>query len=479
MKSDKKPLKDKLNGLRFNTWLIFTLFAGGILIMLWFLQLNLLPPYYRAAKTGSVKSIADSVELMLISDQSLGNLYQTATENSLCIQLVDGFGNISNFNGIGSGCYIDKSIKNNSGEFDFDEMKTNIFQSSQDEYNFLVNYGSEMIVYGRIIDAHLGRYVLLINAAVTPEKAGFDLIQNQFVALTILVLLFATIASIILARKISSPFIAMTSSAKRLAQRDFDVKFDAKGISFNEFNDLAESLNYATAELKKVDQLRLDLIANVSHDIKTPLTMILAYAEMIQDFSKDDKELLLEHLGVISAEAKYLDELVDNMMELSMLESGSIGLNLSEFSLNKLVREIIDLFKAQDQSIKFNSNSIYIVEADRVKISQVIYNFLNNAIKYCKDSEIEIKFSQIDNVVRLSVIDKGIGISEADLENVWDRYYRIDKNFYRDQEGSGLGLSIARGIILAHNATYGVISTEGEGSEFYFELKFKKILNKD
>lgn len=469
-------MKSKLKGLRFNTWLMFTLFAGAILIMLWFLQLNILPPYYRAAKIGSVKSIADSVETMIVTDQPLSTMYQVARDNSLCIQLVDNFGNKSNFNGIGTGCYIDTSISNNPGDFDLIEMRESIAASEDEEYNFLIDYGSEMIVYGRIVDAHLGRYTLLINAPVTPEKAGLELIQNQFVGLTILVLAFATIASILISKKISEPFITMTSSAKKLALQDFDVSFDATGINFNEFQELAQSLNYATKELKKVDELRLDLIANVSHDIKTPLTMIMAYTEMIQDFSKDNPELLLEHLDVISTEAKYLDNLVENMLELSMLQSGSIVLNETKFNLNELVDEIGHLFKNKQKDINISFDNNYIVKADRVKIGQVIYNFINNAIKFSNDTPVVVKLVQDDNFVDLHVIDYGIGISEEELNYVWDRYYRIDKNFARKQEGSGLGLSIARGIVIAHDGEYGVSSKKGEGSDFYFKLPFASII---
>ncbi|NLC54792.1 MAG: HAMP domain-containing histidine kinase [Erysipelothrix sp.] len=476
MKLDEKSIKSKLGGLRFNTWLIFTLFASAILVMLWFLQLNLLPPYYRAAKIGTVRSIADNVETMVISDQPLSSMYQVARDNSLCIQLADNYGNKSNFNGIGTGCYIDKSLPNNTGDFDYTEMLEKIKESSDGEYNYLIDYGSQMIVYGRLVDAHLGRYILLINSPVTPEKAGLELIQNQFVALTVLVLAFATIASIILARRISRPFITMTKSAKKLAERNFDVSFDAKGIKFNEFEELADSLNYATAELKKVDELRLDLIANVSHDIKTPLTMIMAYTEMIQDFSKDDKNLLLEHLDVISLEAKHLDNLVENMLELSMLQSGTITLELIDFNLNDLANEIIKLFTHKNQEVVFEADNTYIINADRVKIGQVIYNFINNATKYRRHKPIKLKLSQNDNAVRLSVIDDGVGISPEDLDFIWDRYYRIDKNFAREQEGSGLGLSIARGIIIAHNAKYGIVSKENVGSEFYFDINFISIL---
>ena len=476
LKQSKNNFKHKLSGLTFNTWLIFTLFASAILIMLWFLQLSLLPPYYRAAKIGSVKSIADNIEIMINNNQPLNTLNQTVRENSLCIQLVDNFNNKSFFNGLGSGCYLENTNKNNEDKFNYNEVKESILASEENEYNYLIDYGSEMVVYGRVLDANLGRYILLINAPVTPESAGFELIQNQFVYLTILVLAFATIASIIIARRISKPFITMTKSAKSLADQNFDVQFYAKGIQFNEFEDLTQSLNYATQELKKVEQLRVDLIANVSHDIKTPLTMILAYTEMIQDFSKDDKELLLEHLDVIMAEAKYLDTLVENMFELSMLQSGSIKLNLEKFNLNDLVNEIANLFKKEKINVSFKNNNNYIVEADRVKIGQVIHNFITNAIKYADNSPIEVKLSHKQSMVRLSVIDRGPGISEEELKYVWDRYYRIDKNFHREKQGSGLGLSIARGIIIAHHGLYGVESQKNKGSEFFFEIAYTNIL---
>ena len=207
MKDNSEKIKSKFKGLRINTWLILSVFAGGILVVLWFLQLNLLPPYYRAAKIGSVRSIADNVEMMIKSDQPLSSMYQVARDNSLCLQLIDSYENTSNFNGIGSGCYIDTTLRSNKGNFDYDDMVKNIRESENLEHNYLIDYGSEMIVYGRVIDAHLGRYILLINAPVTPEKAGMVLIQNQFIVLTIIVLGFAAIVSFIISKKISEPFI--------------------------------------------------------------------------------------------------------------------------------------------------------------------------------------------------------------------------------------------------------------------------------
>ena len=460
MKSNTQ-IKTKLRGVRFNTWLIFSVFALIILILLWTLQLSLIKPYYRSAKISSVAQIADNIEQMLYNDESLTLIETIARDNSLCIQIIDNNLHINEYNGIGSTCYISRK------DFNYGEFYNNIVENSNLEYNLVPDSDDEMIVYGRLIRPHLSSYTLLINAIVTPEKAGFVLIQNQFVMLTIIVLALATAASFIISKVIADPFVKMTSSAKKLASGDLDVSFNVENIYLNEFNDLSESLNFATAKLKQIDQLRLDLLANVSHDIKTPLTMILAYTEMISDFSIDNRQMLLEHLEVIESEAKFLDNLVENMLELSMIESGNLVLDKSKFELNALAKSIKGHFNFD---VVYEDDGIYNVVGDEIKVGQVIYNFINNAINHAKAKHIIINLRKIDNMVRLSVIDDGVGISKDDIDHIWNRYFRIDKNFHREVSGSGLGLSISKGIILAHDGIINVNSKEGVGSEFYFEL---------
>lgn len=454
-------------GIRFQTWLIFTLFASMILLFLWVLQVNLVAPYYRSSKINTVQEIADRVETMLYNDESLSSIEQTVRDNALCLSIVDNNSNYTNFNGIGSSCFI------TSSDFSFPKFYIDIVNSDSKDANFFIDNGEEMIVYGRQISPHLGNFILLINARVTPESAGFALILNQFVILTIIVLIIATIASLIIARTYSEPFIALTNSARKLAEGNLDVYFDNTHSMYNEVNDLADSLNYATNKLKKIDELRLDLIANVSHDIKTPLTMIMTYAEMISDFSKDDEALLMEHLKVIRSEADYLDRLVEDILELSVLQSGNLLLNLSDINLNDLITQTIAHFNVD---IKFYYDAEYIVHADDIKITQVLHNFITNAIKHSKAKLIEVEIKRHKDKVRVSVIDNGQGIEEENLENIWERYYKIDKNFHRDISSSGLGLSISKGIIDAHNEIIGVNSKLNEGSEFFFELKFTKII---
>lgn len=463
MKADSNKI---FKGIRFRTWLIFTVFASVILLVLWVLQLNLITPYYRNAKINSVQSIADNIEQMIINNEPLYLAEQLARDNAMCLSVVDVHGNTTDFNGIGSSCYVTYS-----NDFNLQEFSATIFDSPNLESNYFIDYGGEMIVFGRLVSPHLGNFILLINAKITPEPAGLALIQNQFVFLTIIVLLFATGASLLIARSYSRPFITLTNSARKLAEGDLNVTFEHHEDTYNEVNELADSLNYATDKLKKIDQLRLDLIANVSHDIKTPLTMIMAYSEMISDFSKDDEKLLLEHLDVIRSEAHYLDTLVEDILELSILQSGNIKLNMSVFSLEELLNDVTAHFNF---NIKISMDAQYDVEADEMKITQVLYNLVNNAIKHSKGDLITLQARSYEKNVLISVIDNGEGIEEKNLDSIWDRYYKIDKNFHRDFNSTGLGLSIAKGILDAHNQVSGVNSMLNKGSEFYFTLNVVK-----
>ncbi len=443
--------------------MIFTVFASVILLLLWILQLSLITPYYRNAKINSVQTIADNIETMIMNDQSLYPINQLARDNALCLTVIDVYGQSTDFNGIGSSCYITYNHK-----FNLEDFYVKMLESPEHEANYFIDNNEEMIVFGRIISPHLGSYILLINARITPEPAGLALIQNQFVFLTIIVLLFATVASLLIARTFSEPFITLTKSAKRLAEGDLDVSFDYDQNIYNEVNDLADSLNYATDQLKKMEQLRLDLMANVSHDIKTPLTMIMAYSEMISDFSKNDEELLLEHLDVIRSEAKYLDTLVEDILELSILQSGNLSLNLTEFKIKDFIFKAVKHF---DFKIDVKLDFDCLVVADEVKITQVLYNFINNAHKHANANNISITVMDEGDVLRIMVVDDGIGISKEDLDNIWERYYKIDKNFSRDYRSSGLGLSIAKGIMDSHKQEIGAISTLTKGSTFYFTIK--------
>ena len=195
---------------------------------------------------------------------------------------------------------------------------------------------------------------------------------------------------------------------------------------------------------------------------------------MIKDISGDNPIKRDQHLDVIIDETEYLTKLINDMQEYSKLQAGFINLNKSNFDIEKSITNVCKLLsglmKEKNITLKKDLKSV-IVYGDETKISEVIYNYLSNAIKHSdENSTIYVSIRDSEDSLYFEVKDEGDGISEKDLPFIWDRYYKIDKNFRRNENSTGLGLAIAKAILEAHGAKYGVVSKVGEGSTFYFEL---------
>jgi len=299
-----------------------------------------------------------------------------------------------------------------------------------------------------------------------------SILTNQLIYLTIIVILVAIIVSVYLSRMLNKPIINITKYARELAKGNKDIKIEKSNIY--EIDELADALNYANKEINKTDELRRDLLSNVSHDLKTPLTMIKAYAELIKDLKLNKKERE-ENLNIIIDETDRLNLLVNDILNLSKLENNVDELDIKEFDLVELINNILNKYKI----IKETENYIFetklpnkaIVLGDVNKISQVIYNLINNAINYTgKDNRVKIELEELKNSYRVNIIDTGNGISESEINIIWDKYYKNEKNHKRSKVGTGIGLSIVKNILDKHNYIYGVESKNNKGSTFYFEI---------
>lgn len=480
-------MKLDLKGLRFGIWLYYVTFALGMLALLGFLQISMIKPYYRDNKITAMKEVADTIQASMIDrlyidEKDVETAFQTTVKNNVCAIIYNEGGQIVySADSLGAGCIFSQSLS--ISEINYPALRREnsfreLFESNQaDEISELFRNNridQEMILYGRKIKANMETYYLYVNSPVELMDFTYEVFQNQFGTLTIGVLLLSLAVSMFLSARLASPILKMRSSAKELAQGNYEISFE--GGSFSETKELATALNDATAKLNKVDELRKDLLANVSHDIKTPLTMIKAYAEMIQDISGDIPEKRNEHLQVIIDEVEYLDHLVKELSELSKMQSGTYDLNITQFDLSCKVREITKLcqglFEQRHMHYELSTVESVLVSADETKIGQVIYNFIVNAIKHSEEHTcVFITCQDFGDTVRVSVQDEGKGISEAELPYIWDRYYKIDKGFKRSSKGTGLGLSIVKAILDTHQADFGVDSKEGNGSTFWFELK--------
>ncbi len=311
---------------------------------------------------------------------------------------------------------------------------------------------------------------LTFYAMVTPVDATVSTLQMQLYIVTGIMILLAILLAIIISKRISNPIEQINQSAKVLAKGNYETRFNGSG--FLEIKELSDTLNTASLELSKVEGLRRELMANVSHDLRTPLAFIYSYAEMMHDFPD---EVTAEQSRIIMDEAKRLTDLVNDMLDISSLETGIAKLNKVKYNLTESLRKAVnrmgELVKKEGYRLDFEYSEEAYIFADEVKITQAFYNLLLNAITYSTEDKSILVRQSIEGVkVKIEVIDHGEGIRQEDLPYIWERYYKVDKTHKRPKMGTGLGLSIVKKIIEIHGGEYGVSSQPGKGSIFWFRI---------
>ncbi|MDY0235418.1 MAG: HAMP domain-containing sensor histidine kinase [Gudongella sp.] len=312
---------------------------------------------------------------------------------------------------------------------------------------------------------------LTFYAFVTPVEATVSTLKLQLIIITGIMMFLAILLAIIISKIISKPIEQINQSAKMLTTGNYEIDF--KGEGYLEIKELSDTLNIATRELSKVERLRRELMANISHDLRTPLALIYSYSEMMHDFPS---EITSEQTQIIMDETKRLTLLVNDVLDISSIERGVSKLNRVRFNFTENLEESInrmrELVKDGNYQLEFENDGDVYLFADKVKLNQAFYNLLLNAIAHCGDvKKVTVKQIIREDIVKIEVIDYGDGIKQSDLPYIWERYYSVDKNHNRSIVGTGLGLSIVKKVIEMHDGEYGVDSEYGKGSVFWFSLK--------
>lgn len=311
--------------------------------------------------------------------------------------------------------------------------------------------------------------------AVTPAKIFDFRTKTVMIAMlfgTVLVIGASIIASLVLSKYQTKRLTNISKDATKLASGDFSVVFSGGGC--DEYDELAAALNTAKDEMSKVDSIQREMIANVSHDLRTPLTMIRASAELLRDLPVDDKKRV-KTATLIVDEADRLNVFVNDVLRLSKLQGGAVELKLEPVDISVTAETVIGrfgIFEERD-GVKFvrDIDDGVTVTCDSENIARCLYNFINNAINYSGDDKtVTVRVKRIENGARVEVSDRGKGIAPDELDKVWDRYYRAAHS-KRTTVGTGIGLSICRSILELHGAEYGLTSELGKGTTFWFELK--------
>lgn len=316
---------------------------------------------------------------------------------------------------------------------------------------------------------------VLVRYPVAPLADAINQIKLYVLIVSLAAFLIAFFISYSLANKLSGPIRNISGTAKKLAAGDYDVQFNS--VEYAEIATLSDTLNYMKDEIRKSDQFQKELLANVSHDLKTPLTMIKAYASMIQEISGDDPEKRAKHLQVIIDEADRLTGLVNDILSTSKITAGLEQLNKKVFNLTELLYGVINKFSYLQETQGYNimvdvEPNLYTL-ADEEQIYQVVYNLVSNAVNYTGEDKtvyVSLKTDAESKRIKFAVRDTGKGIAEEELAHIWDRYYRSKDSHLRPVKGTGLGLNIVKVILQKHAFSFGVETKQGEGSTFFVDF---------
>lgn len=449
---------------------------AAMLLLIYVFLVMMFSVFYEWIKTDEINGSLKTVRRCwsLADERAASTIETVALENKMYIEIYFPKQNFSvPFNNIG-------------GSFTFTHF-------AKDEYCRQVDAAEDGVVYYRIRDEREKNTVIMLcsylgdnksapeayifmSAYLQPLGTTIEIFKRMFFIVALITVVMTFLISMLFAVKISKPIIVMNRAAKSLPRGRFDISVGENEIE--EIKQLSATLKEASNEIAKTDGLRRELISNISHDLRTPLTMIKAYAEMIRDLSGDNPEKRGRHLNVIIDETDRLTSLVSDILDLSKLEAGVSEINIERFNFGERLSGVVSRFdilrEKQGVDVQLNGGSNILIDADPIKLEQVVYNLINNAVTYAGDDNVvEVRlYRTLNKTVRFEVTDHGDGIQPDDIPLVWDRYYRVNDpaaTHKRAKMGSGIGLSIVKNILELHGFRYGVNSVVGQGSTFWFE----------
>ena len=485
--SPRNAIAPRRPGIRSRIMLYLVLFVAFVIALLWLFQIVWLDDFYRYSKTRQIRSAAETVAGNL-EDENIALLRDMlSAQNDVCILVLDEshktvlssedtrFCLIHRLSARDLSWWCDKVPEDGSTLVELFNIQP--FQEPSRDWRFkglrpryMEDHYQSLLCARRVVlpDGQPG--YLLLNSMITPVDATVDTLRSQLMLITAAALLGALLLAAVISRNVSRPIIETNRAARALSHGEYAAP--AHGNTYREISELNATLLRAAYYLSQVERLQHELIANISHDLRTPLTMIGGYAEAMRDIPGENTP---ENMQIIIDETARLSSLVGEVLDFSRLQAGTLPMNRAAFpltsSVSAMVERIGKLVAKDGYTVHFAPEKVLSAVADEARIGQVVYNLIGNALTYTgEDRQVYITQEVRGNLVRITVTDTGRGIPPEELPLIWNRYYRARESHKRAIIGSGLGLSIVQGILEQHGAPYGVDSQEGRGSSFWFEL---------
>ena len=349
--------------------------------------------------------------------------------------------------------------------------------------NFFNTFDEEMLsVFAPITSDYKVKGYVVIHSSMNSIRSSVDSLLNISYILLVILFLLSLIILIFFTEIVYIPLRKITEATEQYASGNLHYEFSVE--SEDEMGYLAASLSYMASEIARSEDDQKKFVANVSHDFRSPLTSIKGFLEAMID-GTIPPEIHEKYLLFVLNETERLTKLTNSLLTLNNLNTKGMMLNKTDFDINQTIRNVAASFEGTCRQktigieLVLTGDEMYVL-ADIDKIQQVLYNLLDNAIKFSHhNSCIKLETTEKHNKIFVSVKDTGIGIPKDDLKLIWDRFYKSDLSRGKDKKGTGLGLSITKEIIQSHGEHINVISTEGVGTEFIFTLPKSSVEDED
>lgn len=426
-------------------------------------------------------------EISVITDLYFNTVSSVAGENSAILELntiarhYDGLIQIISVDGAmaqyASGSKWDQVMNIRYSEEEISRMLHAVSDLEADSVRFTqMDEGFQMLVGSKpVVKDGAATHVVRFYLDITEARGAVSLAFLEVMLVSLIAVLISVIAVYYTTARMTRPFMEINEIVQKYAKGDYNVRIPISSVE--EATQLALSFNNMANQLKDLEATRRSFVANVSHELRSPLTSMKGFLEAMQDGTIPPGEYE-KYIGIVLSETKRMAVMVNDLLDLARIESGRTALKLEIFDINELIRRTLITFEARiyehrmEVDVKFAQEQYY-VEADNAQISQVLRNIIDNAIKYSPDdSKLRIATYAMRREIYVSIQDSGPGIPEEDIPHVFDRFYKVEKaHTPSKQSGTGLGLSIVKKIIDQHNQTISLKSSKGKGSTFTFTLK--------
>lgn len=479
--------------------MIFIGLMSATILLCWFINSTFLGEYYMDNKMNALKNAYTVVNRAF----SAGNVM--TEEFDIQLQKMIETDNISLI-------VLDADSKmlitsRNDQEIMSKRLWENFFSSFEDESDNVIleeeeNYTIQRFMDSRTMTEYIEIWGVFDNGNIFLFRTALEGIRDS-VAIANRLLAYIGIAAVVISgiiivsvsRKVTEPILELTEISERMARLDFDAKYCGNSkteiaLLGNNINELSNTLEATISELKtannelqkdieykdEIDEMRKEFLANVSHELKTPIALIQGYAEGLKEGINDDAESREFYCDVIIDEAAKMNNMVKKLLTLNQLEFGNDVISMERFDIVALIRNYIQsaeiLTKQKDIKVRFENTRLPVyVWADEFKTEEVFGNYFSNAINHASGNKIiDVKLIPMDGKVRVSVFNTGEPVPKDSIPHLWEKFYKVDKARTREYGGSGVGLSIVKAIMESMNQNYGVTNYDN-GVAFWFELE--------